>query len=85
MSTQIRPRKVASCAISQTGSFDTFNQSCPKGEVAAGLALIYETLMEPSLDEMNISAEYGLLATAIKYPEDYSSVSISYEPRRSMV
>lgn len=43
-----------------------------KGNLAAGVDLIYDTLMVPALDE--VSAEYGLLAEAVNYPEDYSSV-----------
>src|SRR4029078_199508 len=37
-----------------------------------GLGLIYDSLMTPSMDE--VSTEYGLLADALKYPADYSSV-----------
>ncbi len=43
-----------------------------KGNLAAGVDLIYDTLMLPALDE--VSAEYGLLAEAVNYPDDYSSV-----------
>lgn len=59
--------------LSATGSFDTFNPLLSRGEVANGLGLIYETLMEPAMDE--VSAEYGLLAEALSYPDDYSSVT----------
>ena len=65
--------KGGSLDLSATGSFDTFNPLLSRGELAAGLTLIYETLMEPALDEA--SAEYGLLAEAISYPDDYSSVT----------
>jgi microcin C transport system substrate-binding protein len=44
-----------------------------KGNLAAGVDLIYDTLMVPALDE--VSAEYGLLAEAVSYPENYSSVT----------
>jgi ABC-type oligopeptide transport system substrate-binding subunit len=57
------------------GSFDSFNDQITKGEAAPGLLLTYETLMTPSLDETDISTSYGLLAEAIKYPDDFSSVS----------
>lgn len=56
-----------------TGTFDTINPILPKGNRASGLGLTYETLMKSSMDE--ISAEYGLLAEALSYPEDYSSVT----------
>ncbi|WP_404863123.1 extracellular solute-binding protein [Georhizobium sp. MAB10] len=59
--------------LSQSGSFDTFNPLLARGELATGLNLVYETLMERSQDEA--SAEYGLLAEALSYPEDYSSVT----------
>ena len=45
------------------GGFDTFNPILPKGEAAGGLGLVYETLMTPSLDEVN--TYYGLLAEAL--------------------
>jgi len=49
-----------------------------KGSLAAGVDLIYETLLVASLDE--ISSEYGLLAAAVSYPEDYSSASYRLRP-----
>ena len=57
------------------GTFDNFNVvvSGVKGTVAAGIDLIYDTLMAPALDE--VSTEYGLLAEAVSYPEDFSSVT----------
>ena len=59
--------------LSETGSFDSLNFVPPRGTVAAGLGLIYDTLMTSSLDES--STEYGLVAEAMKYPADYSSVT----------
>jgi microcin C transport system substrate-binding protein len=59
--------------LSFTGSFDTLNPILAKGDPAAGLNLIFETLMTPALDE--VSTEYGLLAEALSYPEDMSSVT----------
>ena len=64
--------------VSETGSFDTLNPILAKGELATGLGLVFETLMTPSMDE--ISAEYGLLAEAISYPDDYSSASFRLRP-----
>ncbi|SFV29144.1 microcin C transport system substrate-binding protein [Devosia crocina] len=55
------------------GGFDTFNPILPKGEVASGLGLVFETLMTSSLDEVNTS--YGLLAEAMKVADDYGSVT----------
>ncbi|HEX4408874.1 MAG TPA: extracellular solute-binding protein [Xanthobacteraceae bacterium] len=57
------------------GTFDNFNSVIAgvKGSIAAGIDLIHETLAVPSLDE--VSSEYGLLAEAMSYPDDYASVS----------
>ncbi len=59
--------------LSEEGGFDTFNPILPEGEAATGLGLVYEPLMTPSLDE--VSTDYGLLAEAFSYPDDYSSVT----------
>lgn len=61
--------------LSSFGGFDTFNPILPKGEQAEGMSLMYETLMTSSLDELDISAMYGLVADAMRYPEDFSSVT----------
>jgi microcin C transport system substrate-binding protein len=60
--------------IAGAQTFDNLNQVVAgvKGTLAAGVDLLYDTLMAPALDE--VSAEYGLLAEAVSYPEDYSSV-----------
>lgn len=58
---------------SENGSFDSLNHVPPKGAIAAGLGLIYDTLMTSSFDE--VSTEYGLIAEALKFPDDYSSVT----------
>ncbi|WP_332700118.1 extracellular solute-binding protein [Devosia sp.] len=60
------------------GGFDTFNPILPKGEVAGGIGLLYETLLTPSLDEVNTS--YGLLAEAMKVAPDYDSVTFRMDP-----
>jgi microcin C transport system substrate-binding protein len=59
--------------LSDTGTFDTLNLVPPKGTIAAGMGLIYDTLMTSALDEPY--TEYGLLAEALKFPPDYSSVT----------
>ncbi len=57
------------------GTFDNFNVvvSGVRGSLAMGTDLFTETLMTPALDE--VSTEYGLLAEAISYPDDRSSVT----------
>ena len=57
------------------GSFDNFNPvvSGIKGQLAAGLSLVYETLTVPSQDEVMTS--YGLLAEGMRVASDFSSVT----------
>lgn len=59
--------------LSDTGTFDTLNLVPPKGTIAAGMGLIYDTLMTSALDEPY--TEYGLVAESLKFPPDYSSVT----------
>ena len=58
-----------------TGTFDSFNMVVAgvKGVVALGITLVYDTLLASSLDE--VASGYGLLAEAVSYPNDFSSVS----------
>src|SRR5215475_6784996 len=57
------------------GTFDNFNTvvSGVKGNIASGTELFTETLMTPALDE--VSTEYGLLAEAVSFPDDFSAVT----------
>jgi len=57
------------------GTFDSFNTVIAgvKGVAAAGTELIYDTLLTSALDE--VSTEYGLLAEAVSYPDDFSSAT----------
>jgi len=64
--------------LSAMGSFDTLNPILARGELATGLGVVFETLMTPSLDE--ISTEYGLLAEAMRYPDDYAWVTFRLRP-----
>ncbi len=64
-----------------SGGFDTFNLILPKGNPAPGLTLIYESLMEGALDEANISAVYGVLAEAVRFPDDFSWVEYRLNPK----
>jgi microcin C transport system substrate-binding protein len=62
------------------GTFDNFNlvTAGVKGSLAAGIDLIHDTLMASALDE--VSTEYGLLAEAVTYPEDFSWVTYRLRP-----
>jgi microcin C transport system substrate-binding protein len=57
------------------GTFDNFNVAVAgvKGSLAPAVALIYETLMERSRDE--VATEYGLLAEAAMHPDDFAWVT----------
>ena len=50
------------------GTFDTFNNFIIKGNPAAGLGLIYDSLMVSSMDEP--ASEYGQIAESIETPPD---------------
>jgi microcin C transport system substrate-binding protein len=56
------------------GTFDNFNIAVAgvKGSLAPAAALIYETLMIRSQDE--VATEYGLLAEAASHPDDFGWV-----------
>jgi microcin C transport system substrate-binding protein len=70
----VNPRapKTGAARLIAFGTYDNFNMvvSGVKGSLGAGLNLIYDTLMESSLDE--VSTEYGLIAEAVSHPPDFS-------------
>jgi microcin C transport system substrate-binding protein len=57
------------------GTFDNFNLVVAgvKGSLAAGIDLLYDTLLTPAMDEVAVG--YGLLAEAVSGPADHSSVT----------
>lgn len=63
---------------SSVGTFDSLHPFTIRGTSAAGLGLIYDTLMSGALDEP--SSEYGLIAEAVRYPDDYSRVTYRLRP-----
>lgn len=65
--------------FSADGTFDTLNFVVPKGTLAAGASsLIYDSLMTSSYDEA--SSMYGLIAEAMRYPDDFSWVTFRLRP-----
>lgn len=69
--------------LAGAGSFDSFNPFVLRGTAAAGFAafgggLAYDTLMDQALDEPGVS--HGLIAEAMRYPADYSSVTFRIDP-----
>jgi len=67
-----------------SGTYDSFNPYIVQGAPAAGFVefgggLLYETLMEQSLDEPSVS--HPMIAEALKYPDDFSSATYRLDPR----
>ncbi|WP_026319053.1 extracellular solute-binding protein [Amorphus coralli] len=60
--------------LHSVGSFDNLNFVPRRGSPALGLGFLYDTLMTPAYDELDISADYGLLAEAMQWPDDHSWV-----------
>jgi microcin C transport system substrate-binding protein len=58
----------------ELGTYDSFNivVTGVKGSIPAGIARIYESLMDQALDEPD--SYYGTLAELVTYPEDFSYV-----------
>ncbi|MBN8959402.1 MAG: ABC transporter substrate-binding protein [Rhizobiales bacterium] len=67
--------------LGTTGTFDNLNVvvAYVKGNLAANIGIIYDSLMESSLDEP--STEYGLVAEAVRYPDDFSSATFRLRPQ----
>ena len=66
------------------GTFDSFNPYIVRGSPAAGLVqfgggLLYDTLMEQSIDEPSVS--HPLIADAYTFPDDYSSATYRIDPK----
>lgn len=61
--------------LSAMGTFDSMNPFIVKGNPAANIGLIYQTLLTGSSDEP--FTEYGLLADTIEMPEDRSYVTFN--------
>jgi microcin C transport system substrate-binding protein len=72
--------KGGSVRLLAVGTFDNFNEvvSGLKGNLAAGIDLLYDRLLTPSLDE--VSSEYGLLAESLSFPDDFSSAAYRLRP-----
>jgi microcin C transport system substrate-binding protein len=60
------------------GSFDSFNPFIVKGEAAANVDALFETLLTQSPDEADTA--YGLLAQSIELPDDRSWVAFDLRP-----
>lgn len=65
-------RKGGALNIISTGTFDNLNPFIPEGVSDTQIGIIYDTLMARSTEEQSVN--YPLIATALKYPNDYSWV-----------
>jgi len=70
--------KGGTVTLEAVGSYDSFNPFILKGSPAAGIGLLYDTLMTSSLDEA--FTKYGLIAETITVPEDRSWVEFTLRP-----
>lgn len=70
--------KTGEIKLGAIGTFDSLNGYILKGRAAAGISLIHDTLMTSSLDEP--ASEYGLIATSVTVPDDYSWVEFALNP-----
>jgi len=61
------------------GTYDNFNQYAQRGDAAVGSESFYDTLMTPSLDEIEVY--YGLIAKSVEYPSDYGWIIFHIDPR----
>lgn len=65
--------------LAASGGFDSFNPYITRGESAPGIGLIHDTLMVSSGDEA--FSKYGLIAEAVRTPEDRSWVEFRLDAR----
>jgi microcin C transport system substrate-binding protein len=61
------------------GTYDNFNLYAQRGDAAVGADTFYDTLMVPSLDEIEVY--YALIAKTVEYPDDYSWIIFHIDPR----
>ncbi|SEH28910.1 extracellular solute-binding protein [Rhizobium sp. NFR12] len=65
--------KAGELRLADEGTFDNLNPAIDRGASAAGVGMIYDTLMKRSEDE--VFSTYGLLAEAVSYPENMSTAT----------
>lgn len=61
-----------------TGTWDSFNPYITKGTAAAGIGMIYATLLTPSSDEP--FSEYAQVAESVQVPDDRSWIAFNLNP-----
>ncbi len=70
--------KTGELRLADEGTFDNLNLVIDRGAPAAGLGMVFDTLMKRSENE--VFGTYGLLAEAVSYPDDMASVSFRLRP-----
>ncbi|TWF52906.1 extracellular solute-binding protein [Neorhizobium alkalisoli] len=65
--------KTGELRLADEGTFDNLNPVIDRGALGAGTGTLFDTLMKRSEDE--VFGTYGLLAEAVSYPDDMSSVT----------
>lgn len=70
--------KGGAVTYSAIGTFDSLHPFILRGQPAAGIGIVFETLTQRSSDEP--FTEYGLLAETIEMPEDRSWVAFTLNP-----
>lgn len=70
--------KTGELRLAEEGTFDNLNPVVDRGAPAAGALATFDTLMKRSEDE--VFSAYGLLAEAVSYPDDMSSVTFRLRP-----
>ena len=70
--------KGGSVTLSAVGTFDTLNPFILKGVAAAGIAKVFDTLLDASTDEP--FSEYGLVAGSVELPADRAWVIFTLRP-----
>ncbi len=65
--------------LSAIGGYDSFNPFIVKGRSAAGIGLIYDSLLTSSADEA--FSRYGHIAKSVEVPEDRSWIIFDLDPR----
>jgi len=73
--------KAGTARLADPTGFDSFNPILQqRGNPALGLSLLYDPLMTSAFDELDISGMYGLIAEAVRYPDDYAWVEYRLNP-----
>lgn len=71
--------KGGTITYSAIGTYDNFHRYAQRGIAAAGSETLYDTLMAPSDDEIDVS--YPLIAEKVEYSSDYTWMTFYLNPK----